>query len=552
MNNEDKFKRLLQDKLGERKFTFTEGDWTNAEAFIDAARDGNLKQSLQEKLSEKEFVFTESDWDNARLVIDGERARKRWLRFAAAALLIVSLGALTYLAIPSDNRELSQNLPKTETVVSGNKVQNNSSEQHVKTSTVSSEDATPLKSVNEPQAPNNKIKSPAVVVKLTPVKDTHTQPVETKKTLAKVSAIQKSPATAPDVFTNGLVNQIPPVNTEKATEKTNIETQPIVKAQTKNNDERAEQIKTPSQFEPAMVRAVNANNDEKNIPVANNAAEPLNNTVLPPNINDASKKEVTSQHPTAPVTEIQVSTASGDTNGINLQAAPAKLAKADSSVTQNPVADSLKAKIKPNNELFVEAGATVNNGWNTPSGREGRGMSPVFGFFFTSKVATKFAVSFGGQYNAVNELGYTSKTAKITRYGIGEYSKVTVITPVAAHYLTVPLKVHYSLNDKNVFGLGYNVAYLLNVDSKVETYTQRLAFVEDYKSYKTAGYTEGFKLFSSQLGAFYRRNLYKDIWLNAEITYGLTDLKNDTFFGAKVFERNTGIKLSLLYSFYKR
>jgi hypothetical protein len=59
-------------------------------------------------------------------------------------------------------------------------------------------------------------------------------------------------------------------------------------------------------------------------------------------------------------------------------------------------------------------------------------------------------------------------------------------------------------------------------------------------------------LFDSQIDLGYRRQISKDLWLNADIYVGLTDIKNNTFFGSQVFERNSGIKISLMYQLFKK
>ena len=87
--------------------------------------------------------------------------------------------------------------------------------------------------------------------------------------------------------------------------------------------------------------------------------------------------------------------------------------------------------------------------------------------------------------------------------------------------------------------------------TKVETYTETLYTTENHETYNTGGYTEGFKLFTSQMAVFYRRQLMKDLWMNADFVFGLNDIKENSFFKINSIERNTGIKLTLTYNLFK-
>ena len=221
-----------------------------------------------------------------------------------------------------------------------------------------------------------------------------------------------------------------------------------------------------------------------------------------------------------------------------------------------PEADSLlKAQLNPSvsvhNILNFELGASYMFGWKNPDGRDAAGLNAVVGLNYLSNVYQQYWFSLGIQYTSVKNLNYSSKTSKVTRYKLGEESDVTTITPSTLHYLSFPIKLQYQLNNKNSFGLGYTANYLFNVESKVETYTETLYTTENHETYNTGGYTEGFKLFTSQMAVFYRRQLMKDLWMNADFVFGLNDIKENSFFKINSIERNTGIKLTLTYNLFK-
>jgi hypothetical protein len=206
---------------------------------------------------------------------------------------------------------------------------------------------------------------------------------------------------------------------------------------------------------------------------------------------------------------------------------------------------------EPVHFISFEAGANYLFGWNNPGKKDANGINPVIGLNY-SNVSKPITFSFGIHYTMVRNLSYSSHSVTTTRYNFGEESDVMVFTPTTMHYLVAPIRISYSIDPKNVFGLGYNVGYLFNLNSNVELYGQKSGQKGNSTILKTSGYTQGFKTIDSQLSVFYRRNLSKDLWLNAEFIYGLTDIKDDKFFNSNVYERNMGVKLTLIYNLFKK
>ncbi len=202
--------------------------------------------------------------------------------------------------------------------------------------------------------------------------------------------------------------------------------------------------------------------------------------------------------------------------------------------------------------IFYEAGAAWFYGWKGPEKRDARCFSPIPGINYMSRLTTRYSLSFGLQYFQLSHLSNSSKTSRVSTYVYGEQSRVTVITPSAAHYLAMPLRVHYYAGGRNSFGAGLNLAYLLNVDAMVTSYDERPGLSENYKTVKLSGYTEGFSWFDSQLAFFYRRSIGRSFGLQAEVFMGLTDIKQDRFFGFSHKELNSGAKLSFVYFAFRK
>jgi hypothetical protein len=240
---------------------------------------------------------------------------------------------------------------------------------------------------------------------------------------------------------------------------------------------------------------------------------------------------------------------------------PASVVKADSlgstGLSENEIpADNDQGELgRPKNAptLFsVEAGANYMFGWKNPETRDAKGFNPVFGINYFNYSIPKIAISFGLHYSSVTNLNYSRYTSRVTRLALGEESQVTIFTPVKVHYLIVPLRLNYELGMKNNLGIGCNVAYLLNVESNIESHKENVNGTYDQTYSKAIGYTEGFTKYDLQVSAFYQRKLYPNLGVNVEFFYGLTDIKTDGFFDSNLTERNTGIKLTLVYNFLKK
>ena len=113
------------------------------------------------------------------------------------------------------------------------------------------------------------------------------------------------------------------------------------------------------------------------------------------------------------------------------------------------------------------------------------------------------------------------------------------------HYVLMPIKLNYNVDNKNAICVGYNIAYLLDVESRVETYTKRVGYQSETEVSTAMGYKSGFSVFDGQLAVAYRRRIYPKLYLNSEVFYGIKDIKDDIIYNAKGFERTYGFKLTL-------
>src|SRR5690606_37243710 len=101
--------------------------------------------------------------------------------------------------------------------------------------------------------------------------------------------------------------------------------------------------------------------------------------------------------------------------------------------------------------LSLEAGISLHQGWNA-GGKEGSGASPYGGIHYLSPLSEKMRLSFGIQYQRIGGLSAYTHTSATTRLSFGEEREVTEITPRQLHYLAIPLRLMYTINEKHLVG----------------------------------------------------------------------------------------------------
>lgn len=136
----------------------------------------------------------------------------------------------------------------------------------------------------------------------------------------------------------------------------------------------------------------------------------------------------------------------------------------------------LPARTFLSRRISMEIGTNYLFGWKTDNKREAAGFNPLVGLQYSHELNKNIALSLGVQYSSINHLSNTSHTSTTTRLKFGEEVDATVISALNMHYLYLPLKINYRFNRNNSVALGYTIAYLLDAESRVETYTTRLDY----------------------------------------------------------------------------
>lgn len=249
---------------------------------------------------------------------------------------------------------------------------------------------------------------------------------------------------------------------------------------------------------------------------------------------------------------IEVLADTGGTPAVAEEILSPQPAKADSLLAVSLLPDSLLPQALIAHRLSLELGVDGLTGWTTADRREGRGINPLAGLRYDHQVSERFGLSAGVYYSRLGHMGQTTHISTRTRLKFGEETEVTEISALQIHYLLLPLKLNYSLSRRDVLSVGYTLAYLLDVDSRVEQYTTRLNDPGTRVVSREKGYSSGFSPYDGQIALGYRRNLYSIWYVSGEFFYGLRDLKNNEVYATDAFERIYGLRLSLGINLWKK
>lgn len=518
-----------------------------------------FKKDLNELLGSKEFAFDEANWEKAKEMIDAsKKTRRRPLAyFISGAVFVLSLLTGFYMLLDNETPVAITNAPplknKTITKPNSNSPQVNQttdSKTHFQTAKApvirtEVKPNVPLTETSEPQVKTKDLaltNSEAQVVNVNPAqtkKSNMSMPSVTNATLSALLDVKENenetiPNIQPEItpeHPSKLIDQ-EPVAEEKSAPSLNltlITTSETIAVGSTNE---------PTPLESATIATLAA--------VEGDVKELKNETTA---VNNAETELGASLQEDNTASEIQPSLK----NDSLLKESTAVSHPTIVAENTDPVYEGVEPEPKYQTIRFsIEAGTSYLYGWKNPKNRDANGFNPVFGLNCFNTFSPKLSFSFGLQYTTVNKLSYSNYTSKVIRLKLGEESEVSVYTPVKMHYVIFPLRLNYDFSVKNTLGFGCNAAYLVNLESELETYTEKPNSTEGYNLTKTYGYTQGFKKYDVQASVFYKRRLYPNLSANVEAFFGLTDIKDNDFFKLNAFERNAGVKLTLVYNILKK
>lgn len=484
--------------------------------------DEELKKSLNDIIASKEFPFDEAAWASASAYIDNARkSKRRGLLFFILPAAILIIGGITFYVLQAQGKpNNTATLKVVESVNAPNPPSETAHNSPVTNSTIEQ-----TAKANQPE--NTKFNN--TPESIAPPLSANTKEQSPEGT----NAVITKPADS--VKPNSTTNQ------KNVTSTTKKQTSTKPKAEISVNNSITPVVMSPNN---------NPGNETNNsiIPLPNgqsatNSNDTTTNVPEPEQTNSGANEGVTTQTsaPLAPLpTESIAAVAAQPTNAV--------VNKPDTALNNSSPTPS----VQPKWFVFAEGGLSYSFGYKNPGLRDGNGFNPVAGLFISNALTNKISVGLGAQYNQVSQMEYSTKVSKVTSYHYTEESDVTEITPQKLYYMVFPIKISYELNKNNCIGLGYNLGYLINASSKVETYHTGIKNTTDYKATRSLGYTQGLNTLDKQLTVFYCRRLAQKLWFNGELYYGLSDVKDNNFFKSDVKEKNSGIKLTLMYNFFSK
>ncbi len=490
---------------------------------------------LSSKLSERDFPFDELNWDEAESLLIQQEKRAKFTRVALTFAAGLAAGVVIMLPFILNTHSTTQNNIVSKSTGNQNIVaQNNvipTPQSEVRTSSVNdAKETTPLP-----------VQSAFVK------KDTRTGIRSQSSTISPVAKTskQREPLLAANINEPSHTHKIVAnSNVIASTEKKSAYAQNINQDQANSTQEVAN---TSSQVtnNPIVENATPSNNitkPEKNI-AANPIASDQNNT---------SNTVAANNSPAVTNTKIPVATATNKNQSDN-SAVPKP--KADSAVTGLP--PMLRTNPPPppsddhsSNILSVYAGGNYSFGWNDKGVKQGNGITPWGGFNFTHYFGNKLSVALGFGFSELNHLDQTY-TSSLIQYDFGANVATTSISPQTVYYVDLPLKLQYTLGNKNIFGLGINYLLLMTTYSTLSTYQQTYFSETPGTSEKQLGYTQGFSNSDMQFTLSYTRMVTGRIGMGAEYYYDNNYLENNTVSGINQNAKNSGLRVFLTFQLVK-
>jgi len=504
----------------------------------------NFDDLLKSKLDENEFEFNEANWDKAEtLIIQAEKKRKRRI---IGFIFFIGLILGICVMIPFIGTENDINIEKTDFNDKKSIKIENKTESEVKPGNISENNNKVIKKgENEKGINRNQQIASSANKALNENSGEEVNPKKDKAVIADSYPTEKQRN-----------NSSGTIFTETKNNKVAKDKEPKGRGKDYNGNDAQFVAKENQKTEIAIV-----NNSKREV----KANKEMENQITEITSVKNSKKETE----TIPTKEAK------NTTSVQNENSNAALLVLDSTkgvvlTNTNPKKDTIitkdsivKAKIdsdkpiaKEAAEIFkkctifsIDAGTTYAFGWTNNTTKEADGFNAVFGLSASHQFTKKWSVLLGVQYNSLAHLNYSNYTSSNLQYDLGYNQTKTIITPTILYYMAIPIKLQYHFNEKNNISIGVNALYLLNTSSKIETYTESTFGTPVYNSSTKKGYMDGFSTWDLQPSFAYRRRIVKCLSINAEVYYGLMDLKKNGVFGPIKSEHNSGLKLTLSYNF---
>ena len=491
-------------------------------------------RKINQKMNEASFPFDEANWAKASSMIDAERkaAATGASKFYIPALFIglVSLSVLSFIYFNKEDKAIAledtyQNELTNQKTVST----------ELETAIVAKEKPTTNSDVNYPAIQQN-INSGSQQAISSGIE----AELETKKPLTENKSDKNKVNKEPNKESNNAVVFATP-DLEAGSEKQSTE----LTVNTNNADTKAESTQTTdasinNASEPARPKF------KHNAPPAHISYHDAEEEVIDSVLMNVALNEV-SEEKTITSDQLTLKQLNLSTNEFEMLSMPFVLL---------PRYDDDYYK-KTNKHLShfmnIEAGGQYNLGWMSEGKKDAQGFNWFGGLNYGYYLTKKIALGIGFQAFNISHINQPFYQATSKQYNFGSTSASTVITSNQIYFAAIPVKIYYSLTNKNKLGLGFTTAYAFNAVNSVNTYSETQETLRtDLPLQQTKGiYKESTNQYNYLLSAFYKLQLSKRVALNAEYIISLTDIfKNTTTI--KQNEKPQGLRLSINYTLFEK
>jgi hypothetical protein len=466
---------------------------------------------LRSKLEGRDFPFDETNWDKAEEAIDRSEKKRRYGIIALIFAAGIGVGIAVMLPFINNTKspgtvtpQPSQQAVAANSLNPGNTITANSGVQSQAQQTVTGNSST----VTQATTPQNN----------TPGKKNQKVSADSAKQYSYVR-----PASERRKKRKGQTGFSPANNAAITYTRTHDENSPWAKSGKADNT--TEQNNNTQSGNTSEVSSAGAN---KTPNTTSQAVQQNNNTT-------SVSKQADSTHTSPPI-------------AINDTANKKRDSSATTTLSSNTPPPAKPAKYS-HTLLSLDAGAGYSLGWEKEGGKQGNGLSPVFGISATHNFSKTISVFAGVQFNSLTNIN-TLYSNSSTQYDFGSYTNVNSVTLKTLYYMAIPLKIQYTILTDNIISLGITPLYLVNTSSTVVSYQQNYYGVSGNTAATKPGYMDGINPWDAQLTLAYRRKI-NHFTVSAEYYYGLLDIENNSFFENNVFERNSGFRLLLSFDIIK-
>jgi len=481
-----------------------------------------FKNKVKNLVDKKQFRYEPSSWEYVANQLDKQERKKKLFYLTITAVVLLSVmglllldytGVEPYQSQITKHVELNNQITKeTEKKIHSIKTKNDFKSTKKTLSNTNSSTESDLTDENKPE---KKTKNPF----------NSSNNISNSKTLQKhlpIKLASKNKDEKQEVITN--VNHKLNFNADSSANRSGIE-------KSLNNQQLASTINVASTlenyFEPPILQSqVHSTNTDNKF---------------------ANQKEIEITDTSFKLNRINTSYLINDTSSNSLSL---RIQKVDSNGNLIFVDEPIKKTTS--GFIFYELGTYFNTGWKYNNKQEALGFNFYSGIGYSRKLANRVNISLGAYYAPVSHLKASKKIK--TNYAIyfGEQTEITEIKPLTLNYIQVPFTFQYLLANNHGVSIGYAFNYLLDVRSRVDKYTEELHTQFDKSSTKTYGYTDGFTKASSSLMFGYRFKFNKNIWINNQIIFGLTELRQNDIFINTNKEKIRGMVVTLNYNFLNK